>query len=145
MSTGTDGNGHKIAISGGGEISRDGKLTVAGAGTVVADYCWTVDGGYTTCTMPITVTDTATLAMAPGANLGTGKISVASGATLQVALVSNETSQVAFDHSLNLADGAVLGFTFAENDFACSAIIAHSGKSLPAVLALTNIYFPVIL
>lgn len=63
-----DGN---LEISGSG-ISRDGTLTTAGAGTVVADYDWTVGDGADSngyCTMPISVTNTATLALTPGSNI----------------------------------------------------------------------------
>ena len=114
--TGTDGNAHTITISDGGGISRDGTLTIAGAGTVVADYDWTVgDGadnkGY--CTMPISITNTATLALTPGSNvISNNTISVASNATLQVA----QSGEVALSGGLALADGAVLGFNLTDNE-----------------------------
>ena len=114
--TGTDGNAHTINISNGGGISRDGTLTIAGAGTVVADYDWTVGDGADSngyCTMPISVTNTATLALTPGSNIiSNNTISVASNATLQVA----QSGTVALGGNLSLADGAILGFNLTDGD-----------------------------
>ena len=58
----------------------------------------------------VAVTDTATLAIKPGASLGTGATTVESGAALQVA----ESGTVVLGGNLTLADGAVLGFNFTD-------------------------------
>ena len=63
--------------------------------------------------MPISVTDTATLALMPESNIvSNNTISVASNATLQVA----QSGEVALSGGLALADGAVLGFNLTDNE-----------------------------
>ena len=68
--------------------------------------------------------DGATLALAPGANLGIGVATVNSGATLAV----TESGTVALDGGLTLADGAILGFNFTQKKVA--PVLDLTGKTV---------------
>ncbi len=72
--TGRDGTGHTITIT--GSIYREGKVNVEGAGTVVCSYVQSDSSN------PFIVSDTATLALNAGSNIGTGGVTVNSGAAL---------------------------------------------------------------
>ena len=103
--TGADGNPYTITIGNGsnGHFERTAAVTVTGTGKVLANAANTLSGA-------VTVTNTATLAINPGKTMTTGAITVAEGATLQVA----QSGEVALGGDLTLADGAILGFNFTE-------------------------------
>ena len=106
--TGADGNPHTITIGDGtaGLVERTGTMNVIGTGRLLANF----DGPTlaTSCSYPVNVSAPATLAINPEMNLSTGAITIASGATLEVA----QSGTVAPAGALSLADGAVLGFNF---------------------------------
>ena len=113
--TGYDGNPHTITIgdgAGNGGIIRDGSVTITGTGKVVVNY--DAVNLNTSHTNPFTVTSTATLALMPGSNIGTGLVTVNSGATLQVAqsAASNGAGAVTLGGNLTLKNGACLGFNY---------------------------------
>ena len=74
--TGRDGLGHTISLTGG--IYREGKVFVEGTGTVACGYVQSDSSN------PFTVTDTATLALLSGSKIGTGGVTVNSGAALSL-------------------------------------------------------------
>ena len=126
--TDADGNPATITIGDGtnGEIERDGTVNIVGTGKVVANYdVATIATDAGNRVNPFNVQDTATLALNAGANIGTGLVTVNSGATLQVAeSVTNTVS------SLTLADGAILGFNFT------------SSKNAPVLEVATSVTLP---
>ena len=72
--TGRDGIGHTITIT--GSIYREGNVYVEGTGTVVCAYVQSDSSN------PFIVSDTATLALNAGSNIGTDGVTVNSGAAL---------------------------------------------------------------
>ena len=72
----------------------------------------------------ITVTDSATLAYAPGADLGAGAVTVGANATMEVA-----SGEHTFEGGLTLNDGATLAFNFTQRTVAPQIAIAE-GKTL---------------
>ena len=80
-------------------------FTVAGSGKVLVN-----SAANNAAEPPVTVTNTATLAMKPGASLTTSNITVNANATLEVA----ESGTVTLGGGLSLADGAILGFNFTD-------------------------------
>ena len=103
--TGADGNPHTITIGDGtnGHIERNGALTVKGAGMVTANF---VGPSSNALSAPVTVTNTATLAVNAGKKLTTGLITVNEGAKFALP----QTGTVALGGNLTLAAGAVLEF-----------------------------------
>ena len=87
-----------------GRIGSEGKMTVKGCGRLLFEYHSDFAGG-------LDVTETATVAMNVGCAPTRSAISVAGGATLEVA----ESGTVELKNDLTLADGACLGFNFTEN------------------------------
>ena len=80
-------------------------ITISGSGAVVKN------GGYYESSAPtVAVTDTATLALKPGAGFGETAMTVGENATLEIA----ESGMVALGGDLSLADGATLKFNFTE-------------------------------
>lgn len=113
--TGYDGNPHTITIGDGaghGGIVRDRPVTIGGTGTVVANYDATALN--TNYVNPFSVTNTATLALMPSSNLGTGLVTVNDGSTLQVAesAASKDAVAVTLGGNLTLKAGAQLGFNY---------------------------------
>ncbi len=98
-----NGVGRKITLNARPKFNNTPSFTVAGSGTVLVNSV-----ASNNAQPPVTVTDTATLAFAPGALLTTDTTTVASGATLAVA----ESGTVALGGDLTLADGACLGFNY---------------------------------
>jgi hypothetical protein len=74
----------------------------------------------------ITVTDSATLAFASGADLGAGPVTVGVNATMEVASGAHT-----FDGGLTLNDGATLAFNFTERSVTPQIAVAE-GKTLTA-------------
>ena len=105
----TRGDGSSVAI------------TVSGSGMVkVNKACYNA-------TQPtVTVTDTATLAIKPGAGLGESAITVNSGATLEIP----QSGTVTLAGNLTLANGAALAFKLDGNSETTLALA--SGKTLAA-------------
>ncbi len=98
-----NGVGRKITLNARPRFNHTPSFTVAGSGTVLVNSV-----ASNNAQPPVTVTDTATLAFAPGALLTTDTITVASGATLAVA----GSGTFALGGDLTLADGACLGFNY---------------------------------
>ena len=102
------------------EASNKGAVNVTGCGKVVFNSASTFSNG-------LSIGDTATVAVNFGSTPGSGAVSVASGATLQVA----ESGTVTLGGNLTLADGATLAFNFTGREPAPTLAIA-SGKSVTA-------------
>ena len=98
-----NGVGRKITLNARPRFNNTPTFTVSGTGKVLVNSV-----ANNKVQPPVTVTDTATLAIKPGASLGTGTTTVNSGATLQVA----ESGTVTLGGGLTLADGACLGFNY---------------------------------
>jgi hypothetical protein len=106
--------------------SSAGLTTIAGSGTVVANY--DVDDLSTLAGSKVgkfTVANGATLALKPGSNLGTGSLTVADGGTLKVA----ESGAVTLGGDLILNDGATLAFNWTKRAVAPQIAVAD-GKTL---------------
>ena len=84
----------------------------------------------------ITVADSATLAYAPGADLGAGAVTVNAGATLEVA----QSGTVTIAGNLTLADGANLAFNFT-NSIKPPVLAIANGKTVTVNGAVT-VKFP---
>ena len=115
--TGDDGLAHVITIGNGtntspnkGGIVREGNVRIAGSGRVVCCYDAAVLAGTSTRANKFYVQDAATLALTPGANLGTGLVTIQSNTTLEVA----ESGTVNLGGNLTLGNNACLGFNFTE-------------------------------
>ena len=103
----------------------NGTNTISGTGRVVANY--DIDDLTTTASskiQPFVVKNAATLAIMPSADIGSGAVTVESGATLEVAASGTATHR----GDLSLADGAYLGFNFTEKTAAPQLALA-SGKT----------------
>ena len=88
-----------------------GPQILAGTGRVVVDFAGTSSSFYAN---PVTVTNTATLAIKPGKTMTTGVITVADGATLAVP----QSGEVALGGNLTLKNNATLAFNFTERTIA---------------------------
>ena len=92
--------------------ASSGAVTIIGAGRVVVDYdVNNLTSEAAEKSNPFTVLDTATLALKPGSNIGTGQVSVTNGATLAIC----ESGTVTLNGGLTLDDGATLAFNFTES------------------------------
>ncbi len=91
--------------------ASSGAVTIIGAGRVVVDYdVNNLTSEAAEKSNPFTVLDTATLALKPGSNIGTGQVSVTNGATLAIC----ESGTVTLNGGLTLDDGATLAFNFTD-------------------------------
>ena len=119
-----DENGVARTVTCNGRIRSigTGRAIVEGSGTFVVNGLAKTDSNNDNGTW--TVTGGATLALAPGANLGIGVATVNSGATLAV----TESGTVALDGGLTLADGAILGFNFTQKKVA--PVLDLTGKTV---------------
>lgn len=127
--TGTDNQPHEIEITGGicGSGSNSGTVTITGAGRVVADY--DVNDLNLTAVQKanaFNVNGTATLAVKPGSNLGTGAITVANGAKFEVP----DSGTLALGGNFDLKAGAKLKFKLDGNNE--TTIEIASGKTFAA-------------
>ena len=114
------GVGRTITVDARLRFQNAPSFTIAGSGKVL------VNSAANNAAQPsVTVTDTATLAMKPGASLTTSNITVNAGATLEVA----QSGIVTLDCDLLLANNACLGFNFTSEDAAPTLAIAE-GKTL---------------
>ncbi len=78
-----DGVGHVVKATKG--FIREGVVTVAGAGTLVCDYDASAGAyGQTAHSVSFNVRDTATMSLAAGSKIGTGCVTVNSGAALSL-------------------------------------------------------------
>ena len=78
-----DGVGHVVTATKG--FIREGVVTVAGAGTLVCDYDASAGAyGQTAHSVSFNVKDTATMSLAAGSKIGTGGVTVNSGAALSL-------------------------------------------------------------
>jgi len=105
--TGLDGNGYTITLDG-GFSDKKAPLYVTGSGTFVVNHVTKSFGGYNAYSGPVTVKDTATLAINEGKKLTSGEITINSGTTLQVA----QSGTVTLGGNLTFKGGAALGFNY---------------------------------
>ncbi len=119
-----DENGVARTVTCDGHIRNigTGRAIVEGSGTFVVKSPAYLSSNSDNGTW--TVTGAATLALAPGANLGIGVATVNAGATLAV----SESGTVAHGGALTLADGAVLGFNFTQKKVA--PVLDLTGKTV---------------
>jgi len=99
--------GRKITVDSILRFRGDATFTVSGTGKVLVNSVASND-----TQPPVTVTDTATLAFAPGASLTTSNITVNADATLQVP--QSDTLELGCD--LTLKNNACLGFNYTTRD-----------------------------
>lgn len=121
-----DAAGWAIALGNGssGGIQGSGSTVVSGTGRIVANYdVERLTSSPDNKVQPFAVSGTATLAIMPGANIGSGKLTVNSGATLEVA----ESGTVTLGCSLTLANDAVLGFNYTTRD---EPVLNLTGKTV---------------
>ena len=108
--TDVNGNGRTITLDCITRSRTNPSITVSGKGTLRVNK-ENVTAASGDKYPPVTVTDSATLAFKPGADLGEGLTTVNSGAAFQVA----ESGDVALRGDLLLKNGAVLGFNYTRN------------------------------
>ena len=101
------GTGRTITVDAIVQGNNSPTITVSGSGTLRVN-----NAAKNATQPPVTVTNTATLAIKPGASLGTGATTVNDGATLEVA----ESGTVALGGDLTLMAGAKLGFNYTTKD-----------------------------
>ena len=122
----TGENGERLTITANHRIENHNLLTIAGAGTFVANTAlnttWTHSGS-------VSVTDTATLAVNPGKALTQGAITVGPGATLAVPM----TGSVTIPGAVTLNGGAVLSFNFTSSDEAPKFVFAKGATASDTV------------
>ena len=110
-----------------GSGSNSGTVTITGAGRVVADYDVNdLDLTAVQKANAFNVNGTATLAVKPGSNLGTGVITVANGAKFEVA----DSGTLALGGNFDLKAGAKLKFKLDGNNE--TTIEIASGKTFAA-------------
>ena len=117
--------GTNISVAAGGIIGRSGtgaSLTIKGPGRVIVNY--DVDKLTTSKVCPFVVNDTATLALMPGTDIGSGMVTVHDGSTLEIA-----SGTMTLGGGLTLNDGATLAFNFTERSVTPQIAIAD-GKTL---------------
>ena len=103
--------GTNTAVKAGGILPANsaGLTTIAGSGTVVANYdVGNLSSGAGSKVGSFTVADGATLALNPGANIGFGTLTVQEGATLEI-----QSGTTTFGN-LTVAENAILGFNFTD-------------------------------
>ena len=93
-------------------------ITVSGSGTLRINK-----SAINATQPPVAVTNTATLAIKPGASLTTSAMTLNSGTTLQVA----ESGTVALGGDLTLKAGAMLGFNYTTRD---TPVLNLTGKTV---------------
>ena len=139
--TGSDGVAHTVTLGtntlsvSGGLFGANsiGAAIVAGTGKVVVNYDVDDLSPYaTSLTNPFVVTNTATLALMSGADVGTEMVTVNGDATLEIA----ESGTVTFNGGLTLDDGATLAFNFTNRSTAPTLAVAD-GKTMTANGAVT--------
>ena len=116
-----NGTGRTITIDARTRGNGDNvNVTVSGSGMLkVNNTCYNA-------TQPtVTVTNTATLAIKPGASLGTGATTVHSGATLAV----EESDAVTISGATTLDGGAVLSFNFTSIDAAPKFVFSNTATA----------------
>ena len=102
----------------------NGTNTISGTGRVVANY--DIDDLTSTASskiQPFVVTNSATFAIMPGADIGSGAVTVESGATLEVA----QSGTVTLGGDLTLKEGAKLGFNYTTRD---EPVLDLTGKTV---------------
>ncbi len=130
-------------LSGGG-IYRAGTVAVKGTGTLLCNYdavaatAAKINGDATYgigCANPFTVGETATLALASRASLGTGRVTVGSGATLAVA----ESGTVALGGALTCAAGSTLKFNFTTRSTAPKLVLSQTPTFSEVKVSLSGV------
>jgi len=89
-----DGLPHTITLDAG--FSDKGAIFIAGTGKVVVNHITQAFGGKSACSSPVTVQDSATLAINADKKLTTGTITFAAGTTLEVPSTGVEMGAIAF-------------------------------------------------
>ena len=124
-----NGVGRTITLNARPRFNNTPTFTVSGSGKVLVNSV-----ASNTVQPPVTVTGTATLALKPGASLGTGATAVNSGAALEVA----ESGTVALGGDLTLKANATLRFNFTSRVNA--PVLDLTGKTVTfAAGATTNV------
>ena len=135
-----NGDGRTITIDARTRSANsDVAVTVSGSGKVKLNS--TYYNGIATDSPPtVTVTDTATLAIKPGAGLGESAMTVNTGATLAV----EESDVVTISGATTLDGGAVLSFNFTSIDAAPKFVFSNtataSGTAKVKVSAATGVF-----
>lgn len=127
--TGLDGLGHTITLDA-GFSDKTAPLYVTGTGKVVVNHVTKSFGGKNAYSGPVTVTNSATLAINAEKQITTGAITMNSGTTLALP----QTGTVEMGGSLTLAGGAKLSFALAGN---ADTTIAVTDLALPENGAVT--------
>ena len=104
------GVGRKITLNARLKFQNTPSFTVAGSGKVLVNSATTKSSAEP----PVTVTDTATLALKPGAVLTKNSITVNEGATFEVA----QSGTVSIEGTLSPVSGATLAFNFTDRKLA---------------------------
>ena len=104
--TGLDGLGHTITLDA-GFSDKTAPLYVTGTGKVVVNHVTKSFGGKNAYSGPVSVKDTATLAINAGKQLTTGAISFEAGTMLALP----QTGTVTMDGDLTLAAGMTIAYT----------------------------------
>ena len=106
-----DGLGHTITANKG--FVREGNLYLSGLGALVCNYSKdNIAASYQQPNVEVkfTVQEPATLALVPGSNIGTGKVTIETGAALRV----ESTGTATLSGALACESGARLAFRFTE-------------------------------
>ena len=133
ITLGTDTSAKSGGIFGG---SANGLTTITGSGKVIVNY--KVDDLTTTTssmTNAFTVASAATLAFAPGGNIGTGALTIQGSGTLEL-----QSGTTTHNGALTLEDGAMLAFNFTDGT-AAPVLALDSGS--PTVNGAVAVKLPV--
>ena len=119
--TGLDGNGYTITLDA-GFSDKTAPLYVTGTGKVVVNHVTKSFGGKNAYSGPVTVTNSATLAINAGKKLTSGAITMNTGTTLEVA----QSGDVTLDGALTCAEGTTLKFNFTTGRTAPKLVLSQT-------------------
>ena len=119
--TGLDGNGYTITLDA-GFSDKTAPLYVTGTGKVVVNHVTKSFGGKNAYSGPVTVTNSATLAINAGKKLTSGAITMNTGTTLEVA----QSGTVTLDGALTCAAGTTLKFNFTDGRTAPKLVLSQT-------------------
>lgn len=119
--TGLDGLGHTITLDA-GFSDKTAPLYVTGTGKVVVNHVTKSFGGKNAYSGPVTVTNSATLAINAGKKLTSGAITMNTGTTLEVA----QSGDVTLDGKLTCAAGSTLKFNFTTGRTAPKLVLSQT-------------------
>ncbi len=119
--TGLDGLGHTITLDA-GFSDKTAPLYVTGTGKVVVNHVTQSFGGKNAYSGPVTVTNSATLAINAGKKLTSGALTMNAGTTLEVA----QSGDVTLDGALTCAEGTTLKFNFTTGRTAPKLVLSQT-------------------